>query len=266
MFTVNDHFYFGTHKKMITAFGDFFNNMYIKRVNDAGTVLKNLRVPLSFAPRNKFISRLGEDYAKGGVNVNTSLPRLSFDIGSPALDEARMKSKLGRSKQRDDLGTIRALLNPVPYDFPFTLRLWVKSLDDAFQISEQILATFMPELNTQIIDIPEINLVSSVPVILEGNEKLDEYEGSFGDFRVIEWEFNFTMKGYIYRGLSAAGSDKVIKQVNSLLYQMGNNNDDVLITDLQSVVDPLDETLWDDAYAPTNVEIIDTHRSVIDGE
>jgi hypothetical protein len=124
----------------------------------------------------------------------------------------------------------------------------------------------MPELNTQIIDIPEINLVSSVPVILEGNEKLDEYEGSFGDFRVIEWEFNFTMKGYIYRGLSAAGSDKVIKQVNTLLYQMGNNNDDVLITDLQSVVDPLDETLWDDAFAPTNVEIVDTHTSVIDGE
>jgi hypothetical protein len=124
----------------------------------------------------------------------------------------------------------------------------------------------MPELNTNIIDIPEINLVSSVPVILEGNEKLDEYEGSFGDFRVIEWEFTFTMKGYMYRGLSAAGSDKVIKQVNTLMYLMGNDNDDVLISDLQNVVNPLDETLWDDAYAPTNVEIITTNRSVIDGE
>ncbi len=266
MFTENDYFYFGTQKKLIIAFGDFFNNIFIKRVDEVGEVMKNIRVPLSFAPRNKFISRMNEDYAKGGVNVNTRLPRLSFDIGSPVLDAARMKSKLGVSKQRDSIGTIRALLNPVPYDFPFTLRVWTKSLDDAFQVSEQILATFMPELNTNIIDIPEIGLVTSVPLILDSNEKIDEYEGDFGEFRIIEWVFNFTMKGYIYRGLSAAGSDKVIKQVNVLVFELTQADEIIPISDLQNVVDPLDEALWDDAYAPTNVEIISTNTSLDSGD
>jgi hypothetical protein len=124
----------------------------------------------------------------------------------------------------------------------------------------------MPELNTNIIDIPEIGLVTSVPLILDSNEKIDEYEGDFGEFRIIEWVFNFTMKGYIYRGLSAAGSDKVIKQVNVLVFELTQADEIIPISDLQNVVDPLDEALWDDAYAPTNVEIISTNTSLDGGD
>lgn len=255
MFAVDSHFYFGTHKKLIIAFADIFNEMRIKRVDEAKTTVKEIKVPISFSPRSKFVSRLAEDYAKGSVNVETSLPRLSFEFESPVLDTTRMKSKMSRCKTADTLGNIRQLLNPAPYDFPVTLRLWSKNLDDAYQIVEQILATFLPDLNTNIIDIPEINLVTSVPVILDSNAKQDDYEGDFTDFRAIEWEFNFTMKAYIYKGLLNS-TLPIIKQVNALIYDI--NAGDKLLSDIENVLNPIDETLWDDPLEPTNVETITT--------
>lgn len=51
MFTT---FYHGTIRKLVTAFGTLFNNIYIKR-ND-GTSIKKIKVPIIYSPKkNSFI-------------------------------------------------------------------------------------------------------------------------------------------------------------------------------------------------------------------
>lgn len=208
--------YHETTKKLVTAFGALFNEIDIRRVNTDGATIKTIRVPISFAPKHRFIARIQEDYNNAqATTTQVTLPRLSFSFDAPVFDEERMLSKLNKIGREDTLGNIRKLMSPIPYNYPFTLSLWSKNLDDALQVAEQIMATFAPEVNIRITDIAEIDLCTDVPFILEGISYNDDYEGDFSDFRMIEWEFQFNVKGYVYPILDMSGDGEVvIKKIN----------------------------------------------------
>ena len=54
------HFYHEKIRKSVALFGRLFNNIYVIRKNSAGAVLNQLKVPLSYAPRQKFLERIRE--------------------------------------------------------------------------------------------------------------------------------------------------------------------------------------------------------------
>ena len=265
MFTPGSYYYFGTTKKLLAAFGDIFNSIYIQRKDDDGTTLKDFRVPISFAPRHKFMSRLIEDYGKGSININTTLPRMSFDFDAPVMDAERMLSKYARCKTTTITDQIVQVMSPVPYTWEITLRLWTKNLDDALQVAEQILAACPPSLNVSIPEIPEIGLIGVVPVVLNDNAKIDEYEGDFTDFRLIEWEFQFSMASRLFQQLiyptdpdnpdipGMPHTSGIIKKVNVLLKDI--KQEDYVYEESQVLVIPQDESFWDHPSEPTNVEI-----------
>lgn len=238
------YFYHSTIRKLSIGFATIFNTIDIKRYNNNGTVLKTIRVPISFGPRHKFLARLQEDYGKSGTNIHNTLPRLSFSMGAPVFDPDRMINKLGRTSKEDTLGTLKALYNPTPYNIPFTLNLWTKHLDDSFQVVEQILATFTPELTMRIIDIPALSLKSEVPVVLDSVTMVDDYEGDFLSGRLIEWTFEFTVKGYIYPVIS---DTSVIKKVSALIRDLDTEETFETIT---NAVNPI-------AAFPPDVHVID---------
>ena len=53
-------FYWGTIRKSIIAFGNLFNNIEIERLNSNGSLNKTIRVPLAYAPRQKFLARIDQ--------------------------------------------------------------------------------------------------------------------------------------------------------------------------------------------------------------
>jgi len=245
---------------------------------------KSFKVPISFAPRHKFMTRFIEDYNKGELNINTTLPRMSFDFDAPVFDDSRMLSKYGRCKAVTIYDELVQVMSPAPYNWAMTLRLRTKNLDDALQIAEQILASCPPALFVNIVEIPEIGLVSSVPLTIEENSMVDEYEGDFADFRLIEWEFTFTMESRLFRQLVYEPSDDIsirndneispplktatiIKKVNTLLKDI--NFEEFVWEENYTWTDPLNTDLWDHPYKPTNVEkvteIID-REDVIDSD
>ena len=57
-------FYHGTTKKLITAFGSVFNNLHVQRRESDGTLLKDIRVPLAYESRKKYLARLIQDSVK----------------------------------------------------------------------------------------------------------------------------------------------------------------------------------------------------------
>lgn len=235
------YFYHNTFEKFTTAFLDIFNEIDIKRYNADDSVLKTIRVPIAFSPRHKWLSRLQEDYQKNSINIQTTLPRMSCNFGDPVYDQERMLNKSGRKVKEDTLGQLKRLFNPIPYNIPFTLSVWCQNLTDSLQIVEQVMATFAPEINMRVIDIPEINLCTDVPVILENITKNDDFEGDFSDFRMIEWELSFNIKGYVYPILT---DTSVIKKVNSILKDI---NTDMTYETLTSAVNPLSANK-DDVY------------------
>ena len=49
-----NHFYNETLRRLTIAFGQIFNNIIIQNTSSTGAITKRLRVPLAYAPKEKF--------------------------------------------------------------------------------------------------------------------------------------------------------------------------------------------------------------------
>jgi len=54
------HFYHKRVRTAVSVFGSLFNNLHVLRTNSSGAVISQVKVPLSYAPKRNFISRLEE--------------------------------------------------------------------------------------------------------------------------------------------------------------------------------------------------------------
>ena len=75
----NQTWYYGTIRKYIILFGTLFNNLYVNREDANGELIQTLKVPLTYAPKEKMLARL-----QGDPNLDRpiamSLPAMSFEI------------------------------------------------------------------------------------------------------------------------------------------------------------------------------------------
>ena len=92
------YFYNKNIRNMVSTFGTVFNNISVRRVNASNVVLKEIKVPLSYGPAEKFLVRLNQDLRAKSNNpfssaqdttIQLTLPRMSFEINSIAYDPAR---------------------------------------------------------------------------------------------------------------------------------------------------------------------------------
>ena len=143
------HFYHSKTKKAVALFGRLFNNLYVIRKNSSGAVISQVKVPLSYAPKNKFLERIRENPSLiDDTQVSIKLPRMSFEITSITYDAQRQLAKVGNFTSTSSDGSTskrQKFFNPVPYSINFQLNAYAKSQDDALQIVEQILPTFNPQ-------------------------------------------------------------------------------------------------------------------------
>ena len=90
------HFYHSKTKKAVALFGRLFNNLYVIRKNSSGAVISQLKVPLSYAPKQKYLERIRENPSlREDSQVAIKLPRMSFEITSIAYDAQRQLTKVG---------------------------------------------------------------------------------------------------------------------------------------------------------------------------
>jgi len=202
MITNGSPYYFSTIRKLTVAFGSLFNNINIVRTNSAGQAVKTIKVPLSYGPKQRWYAAAKAHNSDGMVYRN-AVPRLSFELKDIQYDANRQKQVMNRLQHANPQNTNQLLtqLNPVPYDFGFSVGIITKNIDDFLQIVEQILPNFTPDFNVTIIDIPQMNIRRDVPVIFGGISYDNPYEvGSFDEeLKFITGELTFVCKGYLYR-------------------------------------------------------------------
>jgi len=100
----------------------------------------------------------------------------------------------------------KQLYNPVPYNFDFSLYIYVRNMEDGTQIIEHILPYFTPDYTIKLNLIPEMGIVKEVPVILNNASHEIVYEGDKNsETRMIIWTLNFTVKGFIFGKISDTG-------------------------------------------------------------
>lgn len=258
-------FYFASIRKLVIAFGVLFNDITIERrsgLGAAGDVVKSIKVPLAYGPKQKWITLLNQKASRragGDLNIFTQLPRMSFELMNFQYDSNRklptmQKNMNTRTPEIDSLSDgefsdfIRTQLVPVPYDFQFQLNIITKNLDDGYQIMEQIIPFFRPEYVVTIEELPQLGLQRDVPIILTGNNSEDSWMGQFADSRVITWTLDFVAKYHLYPPITDA---KVIKRVIANIRDKDTTN---VMETLKVEVDPFDATEFDDYSIKETIE------------
>ena len=215
------HFYHKSIRNTVIAFGTIFNNINIRRLDSSGNPLQKIRVPLSYAPKEKFIARLDQNANLTGddSSVAITLPRMSFDVTGYSYDSSR---KLNKNQKRSvaknasgDEKKVYTQYSPVPYDVSFELNAFTANSDDGLQILEQILPYFQPDYTVTMIQDRTMDTKRDIPFILESVDYEDSYQGTLTSLRRIIYSLKFTAKIYLYGPISTSA---VIKKVSADLY------------------------------------------------
>jgi len=179
-------------------------------------VQQTLKVPLAYGPKQKFLVRIRQnpDF-KTRSRVETSVPRMGFEITTMGYDQQRKVAPTQKMKYVSGPTTMGTQYNPAPWNINMQLHILTRNQDDGLQILEQILPFFNPEYVITVNDIPEMNMKHQLPIILNNVSYQDEYEGDFNERTAIIWTLDFTAKINLYGPVSSQG---VIKKVIATTY------------------------------------------------
>lgn len=193
-----NEFYHETIRRYVIVFGTMFNDMVVWRRNNAGTIIKRIKVPIAYGPRAKFLSRIQQDPNLTKPDA-ISLPRMSFQITGYNYDVTRKLTTVGQIKGPGTSDTVNgSVYNPVPWNIDFDLSIYVLNAEDGTQLIEQILPYFTPEwINTMKL-VDDLDIRMDVPLVLNTINTEDTYEDSYENRRTIIHTLNFTMKGYLF--------------------------------------------------------------------
>ena len=193
-----NEFYHETIRRYVIVFGTMFNDMVVWRRNNAGAIIKRIKVPIAYGPRAKFLSRIQQDPNLTKPDA-ISLPRMSFQIAGYNYDAARKLATIGQIKTpaNQDMKN-SSVYNPVPWNIDFDLSIYVLNAEDGTMLIEQILPYFTPEWTNTIKLVDDLDLRMDVPIVLNTITTEDTYEDSYENRRTIIHTLNFTMKGYVF--------------------------------------------------------------------
>lgn len=240
---LNNKFYWGTIRKSVVAFGNLFNKITIDRVDGDGNIVKTIRIPLSYAPKQKFLAKIDQSPAgTGEVDVQVVLPRMSFEMISIDYDPQRKINGLHQHTLKNNTNnTLTTQYAAVPYNLTMALYIYAKNQDDSLQIIEQILPYFNPDFNLTVNSVPDLQIQKDLPIILDSLSYEDTYEGDFSERRAIIWTLMFTVKLDFFGPASKQG---IIRKTITNIYsnpELSNLTAKITITP-----DPVDANPGDD--------------------
>jgi hypothetical protein len=206
-------YYHSLLRKYVIVFGTLFNNIFIERFNDDGSIAQQMKVPISYGPREKFLARLELD-PTGIPKTSIRLPRMAFEMINfqyAANRKLQTITKVYQPKEVDNKKTLDKVYTPVPYDITFNLYIMTKSTEDSSRIVEQILPYFTPEWTVGAKLLSGFDAYTDIPIVINSVNVEDTYEGSFTERRALIYTISFTMKAYLFGPTSKS---KVIKIAN----------------------------------------------------
>lgn len=194
-----------------------FNNIHITRTDSEGNQTALIKVPITYAPKDKMLSRVIQDPSLDRPSATVPLPMISFEMGKMQYDGTRKLNTIGRISTKDstDASKFKYQYNPVPYNIEFKVYVYAKNTEDGTKIIEQILPYFTPDWTTTVQLIPEMNVTMDIPITLDNIGYSDNYDNDFKERRAIIWTLDLTLKGYLYGPVKKSG---IIKFINNNFY------------------------------------------------
>jgi hypothetical protein len=201
-------------KKSTAVFGTLFNNIRIKRFDDEGNVTSTMRVPLSYAPKQKWYSRVFALNARSleeDTQYAIRIPSMGFEISSMIFDTTRRVNRLNQIRQGSiTTGSMIQGRVGAPYSIDYTLYVFANNTNDWTQILEQIVPFFQPNFNIPIKLIKnestDESLVQDISVTLNSVSPDQNYYGDFRTRQTYVWNLSFTLKVDILGHMKAFSS------------------------------------------------------------
>ena len=207
------HFYHEKTRKCVAIFGRLFNNIHVLRKNSTGGVISQVKVPLAYAPKAKYLTRIRENPdLQDDTRVALKLPRMSFEISSIQYDTSRQLSKMTNfSTSSTAIQTRQKFNTAVPYVLGFDLNIYAKTQDDALQMVEQILPTFNPQYTLTIkpFSVEYPSFLEDIPISITGVSFQDDFENDLASRRTIIYTLSFEMRTAFYGNIPTT---KVIRK------------------------------------------------------
>lgn len=207
-------FYYGEYtRKVVIAFGTLFNNVYVEHPED--NVDKKIRVPLTYAPKEKFIRRLLEESSiSTDTKIGIRLPQMSFSMGQISVDPSRRRNKVNTDIFNVQNAQGTKMFVEVPINMSFDLYIYTRHITDTLQISEQIIPYFNPEFNMKINFGGNRDDITVPLVMMNGINLNARYDGNFGDRRINMSSIGFVAKGYMFGPADINEKVSIIEEFN----------------------------------------------------
>lgn len=237
-------FYHSLTKNVIGCFGQLFSDIHvIRRYRDTkdGPAIQDIKVPISYAPKMKWWQALTGDPARQ-KQTNITLPRMSFEILGYSYDASRKKTRSSDISCTLEDGTTIAVSTPSPWNIDMALYVVANNQEDVLQIIEQILPLFNPDHTLKIRAIPELNLITNVPISLANISIQDDYDGEYTTHRLVVYTLSFTIKMEYY------GEVKDKNAVYDVTFSVDNGTGKgqyQVTSDLEDGKEVIDEWTWD---------------------
>jgi len=204
------YFYHEIIRKTVISFGTLFNDIYVRHEDGAGNDISEIKVPVAYGPRQKFLARI-QQQPELNKATQISLPRMSFEMTNISYDSTR-KAGITQTFKAKDGDKMKKVFMPVPYNIGFELNILTKLQDDGLQILEQILPFFQPGFNLSVDLVKSIGEKRDIPMILQSISQQDDYEGDFATRRALIYTLQYTAKTFMF-GPIADSTDGLIRKV-----------------------------------------------------
>ncbi len=119
-------------RKLVVGFGSLFDKITLVRYNTDRSEDQRVLVPLAYATKELYVRRL-EDDPNLQKKVQIALPRMSFEMNGLTYDVSRKQNTNIKQFARTTEGIV-SQYNPVPYNFDFSLYIYVRNMEDGTQI------------------------------------------------------------------------------------------------------------------------------------
>lgn len=186
---IGQSFYFKSIKKVISAFGSLFNEIIIITGND-----KEIVVPIKFSQRSKLYEALFENKDLSNMKTGLTLPVIGFEISGLSYNPEQMTNPINLQRHRTiDANSSEVMLTSVPYTINIEMFVMTNTLDESYQISEQILPFFTPSITLTIQDLQLHDTNTNLIFTLNAVSFETDYESDFSDNRVITQNYSFSV-------------------------------------------------------------------------
>ena len=210
----NAFFSHRTIRKVVVAFGTMFNDIIVTRATQSGVQKEKFKVPLSYGPKEKYLTLITSDPTLT-KSISVVVPRISFNLDSLSYDPTRKQMSTLQNFSANTSTSLKTQYAPIPYNYEFSLSIYVRNTEDGTQILEQILPFFTPDFTVTVDFIPGMDQKYDLPVILNSVTSTVDYEGDMLSTRLVMWDLSFTVKGFIWPPIK---SGEVIRQANTNIF------------------------------------------------